>query len=264
MYQGEGKHRHVRHVSNVRKENKVEKIITPSRTNSRDSLFGERIEEDQPELSTFFYAERNPADQAPPHPYQLFSLNDFQPPSPLELPTNPVGPITMTSYINPAPQNGAHTKEYGLNKLTPFSGNRMKVKVFLQECLVYVTDKLKIGFVLSYMNEKAGLPHLWHLPDRSVQSVLICRSSPRCNLQIGEPETRKENGRTGHHRTQATDQTSQTNDEVNIWQHPLDRAIQKSPFIPLPTRSCLGRWWYQGQSTIGLKRQSNLTWTGEK
>ena len=38
----------------------------------------------------------------------------------------------------------------------------MKVKAFLQECLVYIdinediytTNKLKIGFVLSYMNEK--------------------------------------------------------------------------------------------------------------
>ena len=38
----------------------------------------------------------------------------------------------------------------------------MKVKAFLQECLVYIdmnkeiytTDKLKIGFVLSYMNKK--------------------------------------------------------------------------------------------------------------
>ena len=44
----------------------------------------------------------------------------------------------------------------------PLSGDRMKVKAFLQECLVYInmneevytTDKLKIGFVLSYMNEK--------------------------------------------------------------------------------------------------------------
>ena len=68
----------------------------------------------------------------------------------------------MMLYMNPAPQNGVHAKEYGLNKLTPFSGDRTKVKAFLQECLVYidmnedvyVTDKLKIGFVLSYMNEK--------------------------------------------------------------------------------------------------------------
>ena len=121
-----------------------------------------RIEEDQPELSASFYVERNPADQAPPHHYQPFSLDNFQPPSPLELPTDPVGPITMTSYMNPAPQNGAHAKEYGLNKPTPFNGNRTKVKVFSQECLVYINmnedvyvmDKLKIGFVLSYMNEK--------------------------------------------------------------------------------------------------------------
>ena len=68
----------------------------------------------------------------------------------------------MMSYMNPAPQNGTHVKEYSLNKPMPFSGNQTKVKVFLQECLVYInmnediymTDKLKIGFVLSYMNEK--------------------------------------------------------------------------------------------------------------
>ena len=106
--------------------------------------------------------ERNPVDQASPHPFQPFSLDKFQPPSSLELPTDPVGPITMTSYMNPASQSSMHTKKYGLNKPMPFSSNRTKVKVFLQECLVYidtnkeiyVTDKLKIGFVLSDMNEK--------------------------------------------------------------------------------------------------------------
>ena len=44
----------------------------------------------------------------------------------------------------------------------PFSGNRTKIKASLQECLVYIDmnedvytrDKLKIGFVLSYMNEE--------------------------------------------------------------------------------------------------------------
>ena len=125
-------------------------------------MFGERIIEDKPELSASFYMERNPADQASPHPFQPFFLNDFQPPSSLELPTDPVGPITMMSYLNPMPQNSAHAKEYRLNKPTPFSGNQIKVKAFLQECLVYIdmnkeiymTDKLKIGFVLSYMNEK--------------------------------------------------------------------------------------------------------------
>ena len=106
--------------------------------------------------------EQNPADQASPHPFQPFSLEEFRTPSPLQLPIDPVEPITMTSYMNPAPQNSAHTKEYGLNKPTPFSGDQMKVKAFLQECLVYIdmneevytTDKLKIGFVLSYINEK--------------------------------------------------------------------------------------------------------------
>ena len=122
----------------------------PSRSNSGDSLFGERIEEDQPELSASFYAEWNPEDQAVPHPYQLFSLNNFQPPSPLELPANPVGPITMTSYMNPAPHNSAHAKEYGLNKPMPFSGNWTKVKAFLQECLVYIDmNKEKYMMVIS-------------------------------------------------------------------------------------------------------------------
>ena len=135
----------------------------PSEVNSSDSLFGERIIEDQePELSASFYAEWNPVDQASPHPFQPFSLKEFQTPSPPQLPIDPVEPITMMSYMNPAPQNSTHTKEYGLNKPTPFSGNQMKVKAFLQECLVYIDmnkevymmDKLKIGFVLSYMNEK--------------------------------------------------------------------------------------------------------------
>ena len=64
--------------------------------------------------------------------------------------------------MSPAPQNGTHAKEYGLNKPMPFSGNQTKVKAFLQECLVYINmnedvytmDNLKIGFVLLYMNEK--------------------------------------------------------------------------------------------------------------
>ena len=127
-----------------------------------DSLFGEQIIEDQPELSASFYTEWNPAAQAAPHPYQPFSLNDFQPPSSLELPADPIGPITMTSYMNPVPHNSTHVKEYGLNKPMPFSGDQMKVKAFPQESLVYIdmnedvymTDKLKIGFVLLYMNEQ--------------------------------------------------------------------------------------------------------------
>ena len=83
----------------------------PSGANRRDFLFGEQIIEDQePELSASFYMEWNQADQAAPHPFQPFSLEEFQPPSPLELPAHPVRPITMTSYMNPAPQNSTHTQ----------------------------------------------------------------------------------------------------------------------------------------------------------
>ena len=53
-------------------------------------------------------------------------------------------------------------QKYGINKPMAFSGDQMRIKAFLQECLVYIdmneeiymTDKLKTGFVLSYMNEK--------------------------------------------------------------------------------------------------------------
>ena len=126
-------------------------------------MFGEQIiKHQEPELSASFYAEQNPAEQAPPLPFQPFSLEEFQSPPPLELPVDTGGPVTMTSYMNPVPQNSAHVKEYGLNKPMPFSGDWTKVKAFLQECLVYIdmnediytTDKLKMGFVLSYMNEK--------------------------------------------------------------------------------------------------------------
>jgi hypothetical protein len=52
-------------------------------------------------------------------------------------------------------------KEYGMNKPTPFTGDRTKIRRFLQDCLeyldmnqgIYNTDRLKIGFILSYMND---------------------------------------------------------------------------------------------------------------
>jgi hypothetical protein len=51
-------------------------------------------------------------------------------------------------------------KEYGMNKPTPFTGDRTKIRQFFQDCLgyldmnqsIYNTDQLKIGFILSYMN----------------------------------------------------------------------------------------------------------------
>jgi hypothetical protein len=52
-------------------------------------------------------------------------------------------------------------KEYGMNKPTPFTGDQTKIRWFLQDCLgyldmnqdIYNTDRLKIGFILSYMND---------------------------------------------------------------------------------------------------------------
>jgi hypothetical protein len=51
-------------------------------------------------------------------------------------------------------------KEYGMNKPTPFTGDWTKIRRFFQDCLgyldinqsIYNTDWLKIGFILSYMN----------------------------------------------------------------------------------------------------------------
>jgi hypothetical protein len=52
-------------------------------------------------------------------------------------------------------------KEYGMNKPMPFMGNQTKIRPFLQDCLgyldinqsIYDTDQLKIGSILSYMND---------------------------------------------------------------------------------------------------------------
>jgi hypothetical protein len=52
-------------------------------------------------------------------------------------------------------------KEYEMNKPTPFTSDRTKIRRFLQDCLgyldmnqvIYSTDRLKIGFILSYMND---------------------------------------------------------------------------------------------------------------
>ena len=56
-------------------------------------------------------------------------------------------------------------KELGLNRPTPFTGDRQKVNTFLQECnlyllvnrAIYSMDEVKIIFVLSYMTNKEAL-----------------------------------------------------------------------------------------------------------
>ena len=136
----------------------------------------------------------------------------------------------MTSYINLAPQNSTHTKEYGLNKPMPFSSDRTKVKAFLQECLVYINmnkeiytmDKLKIGFFLSYMNKKED-PATGKLvyPTFSAFLTEVCKAfqsglTPRCAMQIGKLETGKENGQTNSHRVQTADWTSGVDNKVDL------------------------------------------------
>jgi Ty3 transposon capsid-like protein/Zinc knuckle len=122
---------------------------------------GTPIEQDEPELSASFYAERNPAEQAQPHPYQSFVFKDYQSPVNFDIKPNPVGPIMATIPMAQTQVVADKAKEYSMNKPTPFTGDRTKIRQFLQDCLgyldmnqgIYNTDRLKIGFILSYMND---------------------------------------------------------------------------------------------------------------
>jgi hypothetical protein len=97
----------------------------PNKSKSKNSLFGGTpIEQDEPEISASFYAEQNPAEQAQPHPYQSFVFKDYQSPVTFDIKPNPVGPI-MTSIPMVQTQVVADkAKEYGMNKPTPFTGDR--------------------------------------------------------------------------------------------------------------------------------------------
>jgi hypothetical protein len=68
----------------------------------------------------------------------------------------------MTSILMAQTQVVADkAKEYGMNKPTLFTGDRTKIRRFLQDCLgyldmnqaIYDSNRLKIGFILSYMND---------------------------------------------------------------------------------------------------------------
>ena len=56
-------------------------------------------------------------------------------------------------------------REKNINKPTPFTGDRKKIEMFIQECKMYLRinryiyedDEDKIAFVLSFMNEKEAL-----------------------------------------------------------------------------------------------------------
>jgi hypothetical protein len=89
---------------------------------------GTPIKQDKTELSASFYTERNPTEQAQPHLYQSFVFKDYQSPVTFNIKPNPVGPI-MTSILMAQTQVVADkAKEYGINKLAPFTGNRTKIR----------------------------------------------------------------------------------------------------------------------------------------
>jgi hypothetical protein len=128
----------------------------------KNSLFrGTSIEQDEPELSASFYAEQNPAEQAQPHPYQSFVFKDYQSPVDFDIKPNPIGPIMATIPMAETQVVADKAKEYGMNKPMPFTSDRTKIRQFLQDCLgyldmnqgIYNSDWLKIGFILSYMND---------------------------------------------------------------------------------------------------------------
>ena len=71
---------------------------------------------------------------------------------------------TQNQPINNGAQNNG-AKELGINKPTPFTGERMKVNLFIQECNIYLTvnrniystEEAKIAFILSYLTDKEAL-----------------------------------------------------------------------------------------------------------
>jgi hypothetical protein len=118
-----------------------------------------KVETNEPELSASFYVEQNSLEQATPTPYPSFGFPEYQSPvtfdvTPISIPTKPVMATTQTQAVTEKP------KEYGMNKPTLFTGDQTKIRRFLQDCLgyldmnqgIYSTDRLRIGFILSYMN----------------------------------------------------------------------------------------------------------------
>jgi hypothetical protein len=96
------------------------------------------IEQDEPELSASFYAEQNPADQAQPHPYQLFVFGDYQSLVTFDIKPDPVGPIITNPLVIQTQVVADKAKEYGMNKPTPFTGDQTKIRQFSQDCLGYL------------------------------------------------------------------------------------------------------------------------------
>ena len=73
-----------------------------------------------------------------------------------------LNPEIDTTIVDEPITNSSLQKEIGIMKPFPFNGDQRRVKEFIQECNVYLninedmykTDRLKVAFVLSLMNEK--------------------------------------------------------------------------------------------------------------
>ena len=73
-------------------------------------------------------------------------------------------------------QNTTQKKEYNINRPTPFTGDRTKIKNFVQECDVYLNinqgtydnDVAKIAFVLSFI--MAGEAQKWK--EQFIRSIM--------------------------------------------------------------------------------------------
>ena len=70
-----------------------------------------------------------------------------------------------TPKPEPEPKEYVSFKELGLDKPSPFTGERAKIETFIQECRVYLqinkrlymTDDSKVAFFLSLMKDKEAL-----------------------------------------------------------------------------------------------------------
>ena len=87
-------------------------------------------------------------------------------------------PSTTTSILEPIPEpierNNGNPKEYGIERPKPFDGDRTRIKAFIQQCNIYLnineriynSNKLKVAFVLSLMNDKEAEKWKTHFINR--------------------------------------------------------------------------------------------------
>jgi hypothetical protein len=79
-------------------------------------LRGTPIEHDKPELSASFYAEKNPTDQAQPHPYQSFVFRDYQSPVTFDIKADPIELIITSIPMVQTQVVADKAKKYGINE----------------------------------------------------------------------------------------------------------------------------------------------------